>query len=443
MTPASLFLSERVETGGWSERLAFWASVGLILTFSQFWVMMLLGPPTSAAVDPEASAAIRNFYFPAYALTLILMATRPMATAKTVLRAPALALMVALAFISMFWSINPDVTLRRSIAVLFTTLTGVVIAARFSWPKFLEVLATAFAIVVALCFVFALAMPSYGKMTEEFPGAWRGVWDHKNTLGFNMSIGLMVFAAAAIANPSRRWLWSGAAVAALALLLLSTSKTSVVSCLIGAACIGLVALARRGTSGAIAATALGLAALIGVGATVGFDADLLLGLLGKDATLTGRTKIWAAVLRQIHLRPITGYGYGAVWDDTSIWGPLAQISKDQGFVIHEAHNSWLGVWLELGYIGLASWGLLFAGVWLRTALAIYRAPWAYFALPFLAVFTLHTFTETVVLVQNDWVWLMFAALAAKLAISARPQAAASDFTLDYEPVRTPSSVRSS
>ena len=421
MTPAALSLSDRVATGRWSERLAFWASVGLILTFSQFWVMLLLGPPTLTPVDPDTSATVRNFYIPAYAVTLILAATRPMLTVKTMLRAWALSLLVALAFVSKFWSIDPDVTVRRAIAVLITTLTGVVIAARFSWPRFLEVLATAFAVVVALCFVFALAMPSYGKMAVEFPGAWRGVWDHKNTLGFNMSIGAMVFAAAAVANPARRWLWTGAALAALVLLLLSTSKTSVVSCLIGAACIGLVALARRGTTGAIAATALGVVALVGLGFIVAFDADLLLGLLGKDATLTGRTKIWAGVLRQIHQRPITGYGYGAVWDNTSLWGPLAQISKDQGFVIHEAHNSWLGVWLELGYIGLGAWGLLFVGVWVRTLLAIYRAPWAYFALPFLAVFTLHTFTETVVLVQNDWVWLMFAAMAAKLAISVKPQ----------------------
>ena len=40
-------------------------------------------------------------------------------------------------------------------------------------------------------------------------------------------------------------------------------------------------------------------------------------LLGKDATLTGRTKIWDAIWRQIQERPWTGYGYSAVWDDKS------------------------------------------------------------------------------------------------------------------------------
>lgn len=408
----------------WPDRLAFWASVALVLAFSQFWVMLITGPPTPAAmVDPAVSASIRNYYFPIYLVVLILALTQWRSTGGAILRASTLSLLVALTFVSVIWSIDPGVTQRRSVAVLFTTLAGVVIAARFSWPRFLEVFATAYAVVTVLCFLFALFLPSYGRMRYEFPGAWCGVWDHKNTLGFNMSIGCAVFAAAALANPKRRWMWLCAVAAALALVLLSTSKTSVVSFLIGCACVGLVAIARRGPIGATAATFLGVSALIGLVFLISVDANLLLNFLGKDATLTGRTKIWGAVLHQIEKRPWTGYGYGAVWDDTSIWGPLAWISKEQGFVIHEAHNSWLGIWLELGYIGLGSWGLLFAGVWARTVYAVYRGPWAYFALPFLAIFSLHTMTEAVALVQNDWIWLMFAALATKLALSTRPLAA--------------------
>jgi O-antigen ligase len=415
-TPAAGF---RASVG--RERAAFWASVGVVLTFSQCWVMLLTGPPVEGAVaDPSASALVRNFYFPAYLIILILAATQLREAAAAALRAWTLSLLVALTFISMTWSIDPDVTERRGVAILFTTLAGLVIAARFTWPRFLEVFAAAFAVVVVLCFAFALLLPSYGKMTFEFPGAWRGVWDQKNTLGYNMSVGFMVFAAAALANPARRWLWIGFGAAAIVLLVLSSSKTSVVSVLIGCGGIGLVALARRGPVSAIGATFIGVSALIGLAFTVYIDPDLLLGLLGKDATLTGRTKIWTAVLHQIEKRPWTGYGYGAVWDDTSRWGPFYWISKEQGFVIHEAHNSWLGIWLELGYIGLAAWGLLFAAAWSRTVLAIYQGPWAYFALPFLAVFSLHTLTEMVALVQNDWIWLMFSAIAVKLALPPAP-----------------------
>ena len=41
--------------------------------------------------------------------------------------------------------------------------------------------------------------------------------------------------------------------------------------------------------------------------------DLLFSLLGKDATLTGRTGIWSAVIDSIAKRPLLGYGYQAFW----------------------------------------------------------------------------------------------------------------------------------
>jgi O-antigen ligase len=404
----------RVMARGGSDRIAFWTAVLVALAFSQCWVMPLTGPGPDP-IDPAVSASIRNYYFPVYGVVLAFGLTRPMALATALARTPLLCLLLAVPFISAAWSIAPDVTLRRSVAALFTTLAGVVIAARFGWRRFTEVLAAAFAVVAALCFVFALLMPSYGRMATEFPGAWRGVWGHKNTLGYNMAIGFSVFAAAALASPARRWLWAAAGVGAFVLVILSQSKTSLVSLLAGAACIGLVLIARRGPAAAVAATFLGGTAAIAGAGVMAFAPDLVFGLLGKDSTFTGRTKIWAAVMHQIEKRPITGYGYGAVWDDQTIWGPFAWISKEQGFVIHEAHNSWLGIWLELGYVGLAAWSALFVELWGRTLLAVYTRPVALLALPVLAMFSLHALTESQVLIQNDWLWMLLAAIAVKLA----------------------------
>jgi O-antigen ligase len=406
-----------------SDRLAFWAAVGVVLVFSQCWLMPLTGPGP-AAIDPAVSAAIRNYFYPCYLVVLGLAASRLRPTGLAMARSPELMLLLIVALASVLWSIDPGVTLRRGVAALFTTLAGVVIAERFSWPRFLEVFASAYGAAVVLSFASALLAPQYGRMAVEFPGAWRGVWGHKNLLGYHMSIAFTVFAASAIANPPRRALWVAAVAASVALMLLSGSKTSLASCLIAGACIPLVAVARRGPAGAVAATFLWVGALVALLFALYAAPDLLLGLAGKDATLTGRTRIWAAVLRQIALRPVTGYGYGAVWDSPSLWGPLPWISKQQGFVIHEAHNTWLGLWLELGYLGLAAWTALFGAVWIRAIAALYARPSAYFALPFLVVYSLHAFTESVALQPNDLVWLMFMAVAVKLAARAAPPAPA-------------------
>ena len=397
-----------------AERTAFWIAVGLILVFSQFWVMPLTGPGP-ATVDPAVSASIRNYFFPCYLVVIWLAVQRASKVGVALLRAPELVLLLGVALASVLWSMDPEVTTRRWVAVALTTLTGVVIAERLSWPKFLEVFASTYAVVIIICFIFALAFPRYGRMIVEFPGAWRGVWGHKNLLGYHMSVAFTVFAAAAIVSPPRRGLWIVGMGLALALMLLSQSKTSLASCLIGAACIPLVALARRGPVWAVVATYLWVGALVGLVFLMFAAPNLLLGLVGKDATLTGRTQIWAAVLRQIAHRPITGYGFGAVWDSTSLWGPLPWISKEQGFVVHEAHNTWLGLWLELGLLGLIAWTLLFVGVWVRALVALYSRQAAYFALPFLVVFSLHTFTESAALAQNDVIWLLFSATVVKLA----------------------------
>lgn len=376
-------------------------------------MLPVVGPVND--VEPDVSAALRNVYFPAYLVVLILAVSRLETVMVMIARAPLSTLLVALTFVSVLWSIDPEVTERRAVAVGFTTLCGFALAARFDWPTLLEVLAAAFAATVVMSFLIVWLLPSYGRMTDVFPGAWRGVWGHKNLLGYYMSVAFVVFVAAAILRPARRRLWIGFGAAAVALVLFSTSMTSLVSCLIAAACVGLVWIARRGRVGALAAAYLAVAGVCAAALLLIADPGLPLRLVGKDETLTGRTQIWAAVARQIALRPVTGYGYGAVWDERSFWGPLPWISRQQGFVIHEAHNSWLGVWLELGYGGLALAVLLFVDVGARIVWGLRHRPSAYFTLPFSVIFCLHAFTESVILTQNDLIWLMFAAVAVKLA----------------------------
>ncbi len=394
--------------------LGFCACVAVVLTFSQAWVMPLVGPDG----DSDASGLIIALYFPAYLVALALALTTFAKTAAAALRAPLLAALIGLVFVSMVWSIDPGVTFRRGVALFFTTLAGLALAARYEWPRLLEVLATAFAVIAVCCVGLAVALPSYGRMTELFPGAWRGVWFEKNALGDNMSIGCIIFCAAAILNPARRRLWTAMTVPAFGLILLSTSKTSLVSLMIGFAALAFVFLVKRGPVMAVITTFISVTATAALGFVLYFASDAAFALLGKDATLTGRTKLWDGVLPQILTRPWTGFGYGAVWNDKGIWGPLAWISKRAGFVAQHAHNSWLEIWLGIGYGGLAIFALYFAQTWVRGLIAAYRRPGGYFALPFLTVFSLMTLTESVVAVYNDFIWVIFVAMAAKLAAPA-------------------------
>jgi len=409
-----------VRPGNPSRRIPVLALVLVVLTFTQAWVMPLTGPDA----DVDGSVLIRILYLPTYALCLVLAAQAHRSVFAALVRAPALAALLALAALSALWSIAPDLTARRAVALLFTSLAGYLLADRRSWPELMEVAAAALALVVAGCFALALFVPSYGRMTELFPGAWRGVFFEKNGLGNTMSLSTMIFIAAAIGNPQRRRLWLAFTALAILLVLLSQSKTSLIALLAGLAAAGLSVLARRGPVCAVAAVFLAVAGALAVGIFLTVGGDALLAILGKDATLTGRTRLWAAVWPQVQARPWTGYGFGAVWTDKGRWGPQAWITKGAGFQATHAHDSWLDVWITVGVGGVILFFLSFAMSLGRAAAGVFRSGNAFCAFPFLVVYGVLTTTETVALVYNDVVWLLFVALTVRLAGRGEASAAA-------------------
>jgi exopolysaccharide production protein ExoQ len=402
------------------EIAAFVGAVFLLLTYSQGWVQPLLGGKD----DTADSALIRTLYLPAYAVGIFLMALTPWRLVSALIRQPFLLMLLAIAGASIIWSVTPDQTQRRLFALYFTTLGGAIIAAHYSWARLAEVIAGCFAVLAAISLFVGLFVPSIGRMTDIFPGAWRGLWDEKNALGGNMALGAALCAAAALLNARRAGLWWSAAMLCVLLVLMSTSKTALLSVGLGAGAIALIWTVRRGRASGVAATWAAVVALGVVAAFAFFASDVVFGLLGKDATLTGRTKIWTAVLRQINERPWQGFGYAATWDNESPWGPLAWIVHDAGFRPHHAHNSWLEQWLALGLPGLIAWAAFFLQTLVANIVALYREKGAYLALPFFVVYALMTLSESIAVQYNDMRWAIFVALAVKLALpDAEPSAA--------------------
>jgi len=93
----------------------------------------------------------------------------------------------------------------------------------------------------------------------------------------------------------------------------------------------------------------------------------LLHVLGRNSTLTDRTLIWKAVL-SLHTNPFIGTGFESFW----LGGRLASVWSLSVHGIQEAHNGYIEVYLNLGWIGLLMLGAaLIAGY--RDSLAAYRS----------------------------------------------------------------------
>ncbi|MEQ1617362.1 MAG: O-antigen ligase family protein [Terricaulis sp.] len=395
---------------------ARWEPTAAALCLAQFSEPLFAAiAQAQGAVEPPGYA--RLFFLPVYAF-LGFAAWRDRAQAWAALRsAPLLLALFALALASTLWSIDSSATLRRSAWLGLTMLFAFYLAWRYSWRELVEVLAGGFVALIAGSFALAILAPSIGRMVAEHPGAWSGLWTHKNSLGGIMALGVGVCAAAAMVAPPRRKLWTLAALAAFALVLLSTSMTALVAVLLGLGVMGVARLARRGPVAAVAALG-GLAAVLVLGAgALALAPELFVDLLGRDLTLTGRTDIWQAAAPAVSAQPWFGYGYYAFW--LPEFGPAYWVREAVGWKVASAHSSWLELSLGLGRVGVAVFALQLGATLMRGIGALGRADAGLWAPALLAVFALYTLSESHTLQANNLFWIIYVAVAARLALDAR------------------------
>jgi exopolysaccharide production protein ExoQ len=128
--------------------------------------------------------------------------------------------------------------------------------------------------------------------------------------------------------------------------------------------------------------------------------------LGRNLTLTGRTELWAAVLK-LQTNPLLGTGFESFW-----LGPrLDALWKDFFWHPIQAHNGYIEIYLNLGLVGI----LLYIGQFVGTFHKIQqdlvrRFEFARLRLGFLLAIILYNYTEAAFDTLN-FVWTMFFLIA--------------------------------
>jgi exopolysaccharide production protein ExoQ len=167
-------------------------------------------------------------YLGIYGITCLLVVRQLERFIYVSTREPLLLLLVGIALLSVLWSVAPEVTLRRGFALLGTTMFGAYLAMRFSLREQLRLLAWALGIAALLSLVFALALPSYGVMSDARGEAFRGIYSQKNELGRVMALSVLVFFFAALGDRNHRWFKWGGVGLSFVLLLLSSGMAALV-----------------------------------------------------------------------------------------------------------------------------------------------------------------------------------------------------------------------
>jgi exopolysaccharide production protein ExoQ len=323
--------------------------------------------------------------------------------------------LVLLAVLSVFWSEEPGLTLRRSLGLLATTLFGLDFAVRYSIRKQLQLVAIALSAVVALSVVvqvfFAGLIPVVDK---AYPNAWVGLFDQKNV--FARVIVLTAIAVLASVHRSLRGILTAVFtfLAAVALIILTQSITAVVA-LVGLIVILQFAPALRWTGPVRTLIRFSAAVMVAPAIFLLIHYwSLITNLLGRNGTLTGRAQLWAMSLSSIELRPLWGYGYSAFW---RVSEEALRINAIVRWTVPHAHNAYIDLALELGLVGLALYVAAYiAALW--RAVGYMRTdcePGAKWPLLYLCFILLYSFTESSVLVPGSIFWMLFVAAASTVA----------------------------
>lgn len=344
-------------------------------------------------------------------LMLLLLLRHPRLLFRRATEVPSLALFALLTVASTAWSLDPVLTLRRSLPFALAGLFGLWFAARFSPPRQLAILRLALTGVALATIAVVVLVPSIGlDHTPGHAADWQGVFTQKNACGRIMVLASATVLFAGRLTPGRRL-----SVALFVFVLIMSGSRGAWTIEAAIFLLWLVLAWGRHVSARARmvfaiATPMVCAALLAGGAVF---APTLMRLLGRDFTFSGRTAIWAQVLHFIWLRPLLGYGYAAFWPGMS--GPSLQIDAAVHFVVVHAHNGFLEIALELGLCGLA----LFLAGWIHGWLRLWplwcrgqidRIAWP---VAVLVLILLYDLDESTLLIYNGLFWVLYVAALAQ------------------------------
>ncbi len=358
-----------------------------------------------------------------YFITFILLAIRWKSFLSVLFSNKFIWILMGINCFSYFWSINPSQTMRFSIYALGTTGFGLYLAIRYTLREQLDLLAWTYGLLLILSLLLAIAVPSYGLMGGVHEGALRGVFTHKNQFGAFMAPGGVIFLLNAFRGEKYSWVYWGLLVLNCGTMVMSQSTTALGTFFVMLLLCVIYRIFRWRyevmISAILAVTFVGFALLIWIAGYVGSDS--LVGLVGKDTTLSGRTDIWRYVWDQIQLRPWLGYGLAAFWNGYD--GPSGYVQLAMKIAVIYAHNGFLDIWLSIGLVGLSVFLISFFTT-TSQSLALLRktnSPEGFWPLLFMTYILLSNLTEGTITTMNSSFWAIYAAISYSLIMAKNNQ----------------------
>jgi exopolysaccharide production protein ExoQ len=388
---------------------ALWLSVVYLWIVGSRSVSVWLGLTPSAGTNVQLEgtpidAAIFGLLLAAAVVVLIRRSSRT----RTLLAANWPILIYTLyCLMSVAWSYYPGVSFKRWIKALDDVAMVLVI---LTDGQPLAAIKRVFARVGFLLFPASVLLIKYydhlGRTYDPSGGMSNtGVTTNKNVLGvvvLVISLGALWNIRALLIDKDephrgRRLVAQGTLLAfGLALFSMADSATSIACFVLGGGLIlatGLRSIRIRPARVHILCLAIILAG--GVALLFGGEGDVA-NVLGRESNLSGRTRIWAAVIPAVS-NPIVGDGYDSFWigpDVQKVWRSPSLSGWWHPEGLNEAHDGYIEVYLNLGWVGVCLIALILISGYGRAVVAFrYNPPIGGLMLAYIIVSAVYSITE--------------------------------------------------
>jgi hypothetical protein len=350
------------------------------------------------------------------------------------------------ATLSLLWTAWLGATALTLLLLYITTIQALFIGTVLTWREVVRALASALKWVLALSLVFELwvavfvrvpLLPGFVPRTHPVDpilywsrgnlfgdGRIQGIMGNANMLGPIALLAIVVFAIRIASGAPRRtllYIW----IALAAFLFYRASSATAYLAAAGVAIVLVTVLLMRRARRPGERTKYYLAyAVVGIGGVVAvwLLRSQVFSALGRSSDLTGRERIWTAVMARAAERPVAGWGFATPWVP---WDPaFDRWIVDHGQTVMQAHNMWVDVSMQLGIIGVILMGLVYlAATWRSWFFAVDRPRWDLREdRPYTAITLLPTLTMAVLIVQGlaesqpllGWGWLLLVLFAYKI-----------------------------
>jgi len=253
---------------------------------------------------------------------------------------------------SCFWSPVPVISLKRWIQFLGIILIGL---AAISGPSGAKPVVYVLLWITALSSLYSLFLVLFDPGSSIWPnGQWLGLYTHKNALGGACAVAFAVWLPALTRRFHKKQFNRFAILVIPVTMILLVGSQSATALVVSFTLVLAFFLIKLPIPASVKFFFSPIPVLVLYFFFMNFmtqsPVEYLSTSLGRDATLTGRDMIWQDMLLSIKENPFFGVGYNAFW--VGEVGLSSEIFSDYYWNINQAHNGYVDIVNELGFIGL-------------------------------------------------------------------------------------------